>query len=220
MELGENLKNSEDSMPRTPSLQNREQYYHGQMAALANADLTAQAPALGLTVNAEGQVPVLFFGRDYLISNTAIVALDGAPAPLDHQSVMAHYLMSRGRGTLSGEFLPIGRLTGVASTTASPSDNLLAPLTANFSDRYDLFAQAARQVGGRAEGRSPSGGESWLFPALPLFPVRVVFFEADDEFPAEIKVLFDASITTFVSYECLELMELVLVEELLGAAGL
>ncbi|MDR2725871.1 MAG: DUF3786 domain-containing protein [Candidatus Adiutrix sp.] len=203
-------------MSRTPSLQNREQYHGGQMAALAEADLPAQAPALGLAVDSQGRVPVRFFGRDYLVSNAGISALDGAPVPLDHQSVLAHYLMSRGRGTLSGEFLPIGRLTGVVSTGASPSDNLIVPLTENFGGRYDLFAGAARRIGGRAEGRSPSGGESWLFPDLPFFPVRVVFFEADDEFPAEVKVLFDSSITTFVSYECLELMELVLVEELLG----
>jgi len=203
-------------MSRTPSLQNREQYHQSQMAALAQADLPAQAPALGLTVDTSGRVPVRFFGRDYLVSNTGIEASDGAPAPLDHQSVLAHYLMSRGRGTLSGEFLPIGRLTGVVSTGASPSDNLIFPLAENFGGCYGLFAWAARRIGGKAEGRAPSGGEAWLFHDLPFFPVRIVFFESDDEFPAEVKVLFDSSITTFVAYECLELMELVLVEELLG----
>jgi hypothetical protein len=186
------------------------------MAALAGANLAAQALALGLTVDAQGRVQVRFFNRDYLVSNTGLEALDGAPVPLDHQSVMAHYLMSRGRGTLTGEYLPIGRLTGVPSTGASPSDSLLIPLGAHFGDRYDLFVQAAKRVGGQAEGRAPSGGEAWLFPGLPFLPVRVVFFEADDEFPAEIKVLFDSSAANFVAYECLELMELVLVEELLG----
>ena len=207
-------------MSRASDLQNREQYYHSQMAALAEADLPSQAPALGLDIDDRGRVPIRFFNRDYLVSNTAVEALDGAPVPLDHQSILAHYLMSRGRGGLSGEFLPIGRLTGVVSTGASPSDSLIVPLAANFADRYDLFARAARQIGGQAEGRAPSGGEAWLFPVLPLFPVRIVFFEADDEFPAEIKVLFDSSAPSFVAYECLELMELVLVEELLGAAGL
>jgi len=190
------------------------------MEALAGADLSLQAPALGLSADDQGRVPVRFFNRDYLVSNTGVQALGGAPAPLDHQSVLAHYLMSQGRKTLTGEFLPIGRLTGVASTGASPSDSLIVPLAANFGDNYGLFARAAERIGGRAEGRAPSGGESWLFPALPFFPVRVVFFEADDEFPAEIKVLFDSSAPAFVAYECLELMELVLVEELMGAAGL
>ena len=207
-------------MSRASSLQNREQYHHSQMAALAGADLPGQAQALGLDIDDQGRVPVRFFDRDYLVSNTAVESLDGAPVPLDHQSILAHYLMSRGRGGLSGEFLPIGRLTGVVSTDASPSDSLIAPLTANFGDRYDLFVRAARQIGGQAGGRAPSGGEAWLFPILPFFPVRVIFFEADDEFPAEVKVLFDSSAPSFVAYECLELMELVLVEELLSAAGL
>ena len=207
-------------MSRAKTLQNREQYYRRRMDALAGADLTVQAPALGLAADAAGRVSVRFFNRDFLVTGQAIEPVDGRPVSLDHKSVLAHYLTSRGRGRPTGEYLPIGRLTGVVSTGGSPSDNLIAPLTEKFGGRYELFRQAALKIGGREEGRSPAGGESWLFPALPLLPVRVIFFEADEEFPAEVKVLFDASAVDFVAYEVLELMEMVLVEELLGAAGL
>ena len=205
-------------MSRAETPKNRELYYHNQMAALAWADLAAQAPPLGLTLTAEGQAAVRFFARDFLISPEAIEPVDGAPVSLDHKSVLAHYLLSRGRGELTGEFLPLGRLTGVVSSGLSPSDNLILPLTREFGDRYETFAQAARKVGGAAEGRAPSGGESWLFHFLPYLPVKIIFFEADEEFPAEVQVRFDSSAPNFVSYECLELMVMVLVEEIRGAA--
>lgn len=207
-------------MARTKSASNWEQYSLNQMALLAEIDVESQAPALGLTVDAQGRVPVRFFGRDYLVSRRAVEALDGGPVTPNHKSVLAHYLMSRGRGALTGENLPIGRLTGVISSGASPSDNLIQPLAEKFGDRYDIFRETAEKIGGRSEGTAPSGGESWLFHDLPLFPVRVIFFEADEEFPAEVKVLFDSSAPVFVSYEVMELMEMLLVGELLSTAGL
>lgn len=207
-------------MSRTQNLNNREFYYHNQMAALAQADLPAQAQALGGTVDEQGRVTVKFFGRDYLVTPGQVEVVGGGPTTMDHKSVIAHYLMSQGRGELKGEYVPLGRLTGLVNTGATPSGDLTAPLTERLGDKYEAFARAAGQIGGSYGGRAPSGGESWLFLPLPKLPLQIVFFEADDEFPAEIKVMFDASATAFVSYECLELLEIVLVVELLGAAGL
>ncbi len=199
---------------------NWEHYCLNQAAGLAETDLAAQAPALGLNVNVDGRVTVRLFGRDYLVGNQAVEAADGRPVAPLHQGLLAHYLRSRGRAGLTGQWLPIGRLTGMAVSGASPSGNLIRPLTDRFGDRYAAFAEAAQKVGGRHQGLSSSGGEAWLFHDLPFFPVQVVFFEADDEFPAEVQVLFDSSAPIFIAYECLELMEMALVGELLSAAGL
>ncbi len=208
-------------MSRSQNLNNREYYHRQQMAALAEADLDVQAPALGLTVEAEGRVPVKFFARDYVAARQGVTTADGGPAPMDHQSVIAHYLMSRGCGEPTGEYVPIGRLTGMVSAAgANPSGDLTRALTEKFGEAYEKFAETARQIGGQSEGRAPSGGEAWLFRPLPKLPIQVIFFEADDEFPAEVKVLFDSSATKFVSYECLEIMEIVLTAELWGTAGL
>ncbi len=207
-------------MARTKSASNWEQYSQKQVAALAEADLASQAPALGLTVDEQGRVPVAFFGRDYLVSNRDIEARDGQPVTWSHKGVLAHYLLSLGRGSLTGEYLPIGRLTGIVTSGSGPSDNLVKPLTEKFGADYQAFTEAARKIGGRSEGRSPSGGEQWLFTPLPYLPIQVIFFEADEEFEAEVKVLFDSSAPIFVAYEVLELVEMVLVAEMLLAAGL
>lgn len=206
-------------MARDSGLQNRGQYRDHQMKALISADLASQAPRLGLSLAEDGRIPIKFFGREYLASNSDIVAADGRPAGLDHQSAIAHYLLSSGRGEPTGDFVPLGRLTGIAATGGGPSDHLTEPLTREFGHRYDLFKSAALKIGGRHTGQAPSGAEAWLFRPLPKLPITVNFFDADDEFPAEVKVLFDTSAAKLVAYECLEILEIILVEELLGAAN-
>jgi hypothetical protein len=86
-------------------------------------------------------------------------------------------------------------------------------------DRYDLFSQAAPKVGGVHQGDSQAGAQAWNF-GLPRRPVRIEFFEADEEFGAEIKTLFDSSANQYVSYECLELLTMCVVVDLLLAAKL
>jgi hypothetical protein len=186
---------------------------------LSRQDVAAQAAALGLTLDPAGRAVADFLGRRYLISASGVESADGKPVTVDAQSVLAHYLSSQGRGELALEFVPIGRLTGINVTGGSPSENLSKPLGDLFGERYDLFAKVAPKVGGRALGLSPSGAQAWEF-GLPKVPVRVEFFEADEEFGAEIKVLFDRSANRFVSYECLELLTMCLVVDLLMAAGL
>jgi len=207
-------------MARTKSASNWEQYSQKQMEALAGIDLAGQAPALGLTADDQGRVPLTMFGRDYLVTAANITAIDGGAVPSGQKGLIAHYLMSGGRGALTGAYLPIGRLTGIVNTGQSPSDNLIKPLTEQFGDKYQTFAEAAGKIGGVHEGRSPSGGEQWLFRPLPFLPIQVIFFEADEEFEAEVKVLFDSSAPGFVAYEVLELAEMMLVAEMLTAAGL
>ena len=197
----------------------RLQYHATQMENLTKLDIAAQAKAMGLALDDSGQAVADFLGRRYLLSNSGISAENGQPATVDAKSVLAHYLASSGSGELNHEFVPIGRLTGINVATGSPSENLSKPLSDLFGDRYDLFAQAAPKVGGRALGLSSSGAQAWEF-GLPKVPVRIEFFEADDEFGAEIRVLFDSSANRFVSYECLELLTMCLVVDILLAAGL
>ncbi|MDR3135209.1 MAG: DUF3786 domain-containing protein [Deltaproteobacteria bacterium] len=206
-------------MSRAKTNQARMFYLKTQLENLAKIDIKAQAQAMGLAVDSQGRAQANFLGRQLLIDNTGVVSADGKPVPIDAQSVTAHYLASQGRAGLTGQYVPIGRLTGIGVTSGSPSESLTKPLSDKFGDRYDLFCQAAPKVGGVHQGLSQAGGQAWDF-GLPRLPVRVEFFEADEEFEAEIKLLFDSSANQIVSYECLELLTMCLVVDLLLAAGL
>ncbi len=50
---------------------------------------------------------------------------------------------------------------------------------------------------------SPERGRCWDFRLLPRIAARVVWHEADDEFPADVQVLFDRGALRFLEFECL-----------------
>jgi hypothetical protein len=205
-------------MGKAKTIQSRINYCQAQLAALKEANLAAQAEALGLAVDAQGKVPLAFLGQSLLVGNEGIEAVGGGKASVDAQSVVAHYLTSRGRGPLKGEFVPINRLTGITVSPSSPSANLAKPLEMIDGD-YPRFKEAAAKIGGVSQGEASSGAQAWLFGALPLLPARIDFFEKDEEFPFEIKVLFDASANVIAGYECLELYVMCLTVSLLMAGG-
>jgi hypothetical protein len=206
-------------MSKTKTNQSRLNYHSTQMENLAKLDLAAQAWTLGLKVDSRGQVLVDFLGHKLAVDHQGVHSLDERAVSLDMQSVVAHYLCSRGQGDLIGEFVPIGRLTGINVTMGSPSENLAKPLIDKIGPRYDLFSQAAKKIEGRHNGLTPAGGQAWDF-GLPKLIIRIEFFEEDEEFPAEIKLLFDLSANRFADYACLELFTMCLVVELLMTAGL
>jgi hypothetical protein len=206
-------------MSRAKTIKARQNYHQIQLENLATIDVPAQAKALGLSCDVDGRAVVDFLGRKLLVDRNGVVSADDRPAPLDAQSVVAHYLASQGRVELSGTFVPIGRLTGIGVTASSPSENLVKPLADKIGPRYDVFAEAAPKIGGRRLGLSQAGAQAWEF-GLPRLPVRIEFFEADEEFDAEIKLLFDSTANQYVSYECLELLTMCVVVDLLMAADL
>jgi hypothetical protein len=209
-------------MGRAKTNQAREHYCLKQLDTLSRADVKAQAGPMGLALDASGEkAAARFLGGDYLIGNSGVTFADGSEAPFDAVSVLAHYLCSKGRGEVSPEFVPIGRLTGIASGTgASPSEQLFKPLADRFGADYAKFRDAALAMGATHTGLSQAGAQSFLFDSLPKLPVRAEFFEADDEFDAEIKIVFSSNATTFVMYEVLEITIICLVTGLLKAAGL
>ncbi|MDR2141345.1 MAG: DUF3786 domain-containing protein [Deltaproteobacteria bacterium] len=205
-------------MSRAKTIQSRLNYCQTQLTALKEADLPAQATALGLALNERGQVLVTFLGQDLLVTNEGVEAAQEGQVSVDVKSVVAHYLTSRGRGPLKGEYVPINRLTGISVSPSSPSSNLAKPLEMIDGD-YARFQKAASQIGGQYQGAVSSGAQSWLFGGLPLLPVKIDFFEKDEEFPFELKILFDSSANIIASYECLELYIMCLTVGLLMAGG-
>ncbi|MDR2613658.1 MAG: DUF3786 domain-containing protein [Deltaproteobacteria bacterium] len=212
-------------MSRTKNSAARIAYCERQLENLARVDIRAQAEAMGLAADEAGKTArARFLGREYLISNEGVRdAEEGRNVPVDTQSVLAHYIASRGRGEASLEFVPIGRLTGLASGASagtSPSDQLFKPLADKFGPDYEAFRKAALALGAKHVGLSQAGAQSFVFDGLPKLPVRAEFFEADEEFGAEIKILFSSNATVFVMYEVLELTIMSLVVALLLEAGL
>ena len=183
---------------------------------LGTFDLSVNAAELGLQIGDDGSVMVNFFQRNYRVDNEGVWPMDGLPVGVNHLSLVAHYAMSAGRGEASGQFLPLKRLTGMVEGQGTyDRDAVNKPLLCQFNDLLQL-EEAVVRIGGAPAGRDPSGGLAFLFHAFPKVVLKLVYHEAEEEFPAEYRLLFDSAATNFVAFEALGFLAGVFVSELCG----
>ena len=139
-----------------------------------------------------GGIVVPLAGREFIVDlhSRTILNRDGSPASFLDAVVSLTYL-ARADGAppaqewVSEKMLPLGDAYFRGPHTI-PSSLLLARFGADEAG----FRQALARVGGTAVEYGDFGAE---VPALPRVPLRVGIWKADDEFPAEARVLFDAS---------------------------
>lgn len=98
----------------------------------------------------------------------------------------------------SGIWVPNMELDG-ASLRRRQADPLLTPFSAFFAGRAELLRSRCLALQG-----SPlaiKGDVAFLFHAVPQIPLRLIFWDEDEEFPAQTQVLVDSRVTDFLHYE-------------------
>jgi hypothetical protein len=74
------------------------------------------------------------------------------------------------------------------------------------------------RLGGVFNGKLKSGGYTWLLKVLPKILLQIVYYDADDEFPCEVQILFDNNASRFMEFECLAFLEGCLVRAMIMTA--
>lgn len=199
--------------------------YRNLLPRLAVCDLTEAATRLGYTNDPGGAVVVPFCGQIYTIDHEGVRMPGGRMAEVNNRielnlcSLLAYYILSPGAGAAAADFVPSRRVTGIKieghRMDPDPASELIG---VTFADRYEAFAEAARLIGGEQEPKTRDGARSWLFRALPKIHVRIVFHEADEEFPAEVQVLLTSNCLEFLGNECLSYLCNCFAEALVAAA--
>jgi hypothetical protein len=163
-------------------------------------------------------VRVTFLGRDYIITNDGVNPEDGLPVDVNNRSVLVYYITSTGTGDFTYDFALLNRLTGMIDGQNNLANGIMNdPLVREFGDNYDRFAAAITSLGGTEIPASGSGKHVWQLLALPKILSQIVFYEADDEFPADIQIMFDRISPRFLDFECLAFMTGAMIHELIKA---
>lgn len=98
---------------------------------------------------------------------------------------------------LSGEFVRVNDLDGITKT-AYLGGNLFDGSAKAFTHRADALKAACERLGG-IEGAV--GDVSYRIPLFDFFPVILQFWDADDEFDAVLKIMWDRRTLDFMRYE-------------------
>ncbi len=191
-------------MDGNKDLKGNEKIYFGLLQQLSKEDLEKRAAVKDLPVQSDGKILVKSFARRYLVCHEGVTAFDAGPVSFQQKLAVVSYLLSGGAGEPAFEFVPFGHLGGFnIGRDQHAIKSLKQPIIEKFSDNYDLFAKAALKIGGIQKESGTPGKHVWLFHAFPKLPINLTFYERDEEFPADVQVLFDNKALDFLGLKCL-----------------
>ena len=191
--------------------------YRTLLPRLAGHDVAQNGLRLGGRPAGDG-VSIQFLGRDYIITKDGVEPADGKPADVNSLSVLIYYVTSSGSGDFSYDFALLNRLTGMIDGQNSLANGIMnGPLIRELKDDYGRFERAMRGLGGTEIPVSGSGKHVWQLLPLPKILSQLVFYEADEEFPVDIQIMFDKSAPRFLDFECLAFMSGAMVHAIIRA---
>lgn len=185
------------------NISGEEKIYLELLHQLGAVNLKATAAEKALSLQENGEVLVRSFGRNYFIGQKDITVDDGGLLSLKQKLAVLSYFLSESTGAPANDYVPFGHLGGFNIGREKHAEkSIKQPLLKNFGDDYELFSRNALKIGGTQQEGS-SGKHLWLFYAFFNLPIQVIFYENDEEFPADIQVLFDSKALDYFGTKCL-----------------
>lgn len=98
----------------------------------------------------------------------------------------------------SGEWVHFRDVKSAGVFEGAFERQVLGPFAAYFAGRPEAFREAGERL-----GYAPLnyGDGAFQVPAFFCIPLRVIFWDGDEEFPAKVNILFDKNITSFIHPE-------------------
>jgi hypothetical protein len=148
-------------------------------------------------------VQLRYFNADYRVDlNTGKITLMVAPeTPLGFYTQMAIYHLfyfTKADAHIHHDWVPFRQVKGAAPFDPAFQKMIIQPLAAVFSGKAEALAHACIQLGGQ---KGNKGDVDYTVKAFSVMPLRLIFWDGDDEFPAQVNMLFDSSITDFTHEE-------------------
>jgi hypothetical protein len=193
-----------------------EKTYEAVAARLRTLEFPYAEKRLGFDLIDRYTMSIDFLGRKYTLSRDGVRPVDGKNANVNALSVLAYYALSPSSAEPLYEFALLNTFTG-GLVSGGDSDWMVAPLLRVCGD-HEKFRRIARDMGMVYEGRRVPGEHAWQYRLLPKIPVMIRYFEADDEFPCDIKIYYDKTVPEFLDFEPLAVLTSCLVSALAAAA--
>lgn len=201
------------------------QTYDWVVKLLKDCDFDGAARRRGFDRTADGALAIDFLGRRYRITRDGI----DPPVPADSQdeifefnvrSVLGYYALSEGNCEPEMDFYPLNYFSqGIFSGAGKDgSDWATEPLRKAIGGDYKRFCAAAERLGLVFEETRGEGKYIWSYRLLPKLPIKAAYYEGDDEFPSDIKILYDRTAPLFFKFEPLAALNSCFIHALADAA--
>ena len=189
---------------------NYDQIYFDVLPYLADCDFASAGRRLGFTEVSPERLTVTFCGRPFEVTKKAVRVLDGKHINNNFLSVLIYYTISPADCEPLYDFTLLANLSGGVFAgdrgAGSWEGWQQKPLVERFGSDFDAFHQAALRLGMRYDGETAPLEHSYAFHVLPKMPVKIKYYEADEEFPVHVKFFWDKTATQFLTFEPLAVL--------------
>ena len=186
-------------------------------------DYKERYEALGLPGYSEGVfLPIECFGRLYEIDRrdgTIRDVLQPERKPHFYTAMAIYHLFyfSKERPVNSGRFVPFREVKRCAPFDPAFKKLILRPFARAFEGKKELLIETGEKLGYKRIKYSDAGFEAKAFECMP---VQILFWDGDEEFPAQANILFDENIIDFTHEETVVVIGEAAVRSLVEGAGL
>jgi hypothetical protein len=185
--------------------------YNWVVGLLNNCDFSDSAKRLGLEQISASAVLINFFDRVYkiskdnieLIKQKTIWTVDSEGYEFDLKSVLGYYVLSEANLEPAHEYCALAQFSGgVFRENLGLNNNKFMDAFGN----YKKFEEAMNILGMEYEEGSRDGKYIWNYKILPKMPIKLIFYEGDDEFPSKMQILFDKTAIKIYKFEPLAVL--------------
>jgi hypothetical protein len=181
------------------------QWARERSAGMRLEDLPARIGGrLGRTADGQPALELPYFTETVLIRPDGIQKKDGTPLNRWEQVFIYNHLAQGGSALPAEDWRGLEQIPNTVSKIKSMQRHVEAPLVACFRGHVEALGRAARALGAKeVTGRVGSADAAFRFQPLPRIPLLLLFWEEApaDGLAAEVKLLFDATITEHLDIE-------------------
>ena len=173
-----------------------------QLAKLKDLEQQCQkSGAQYLLIDSQKVIIVEYLNQLYRITLPDIeisLANGGEEVPLKDKILILHYL-TQAKGTpASNKLIAYKELPEGANYSPTFSKRAIKPLVDYFGKELNLLVDAAAKLGGR---KTDYGDTAVTINAFSQVPITFVLWHGDDELPPEGNIIFDSTISDYLSTE-------------------
>ena len=206
-----------------------ERNYENSFSELINKDLEDIAGKVGAQMNSRSELLLGFFEKLVLIDSDRREIYDLThkhlsdkhkyesdfkkfePLDLFSSTIILHFLLTADGTPLSGEWILYRELPG-GLFYASTIPGVLQPLVKKYESSGGEFLGKLIEIGGEKNKNFKFSG---LIYPFKKFPVLFIIDEKDEEFDANIRVLFDSSASHYLKTDVIKILLVYIVNKLL-----
>lgn len=171
---------------------------------LARVDIEQQCHRSGAQYQAKDtqeSVIISYLNQQYLIALPDIeISLLGSDeeVPVRDKILILHYLNLAKGTAVTNELITFRDLSGGNIYYPTFTKRTMKPLADHFSKEPALLVKAGEKLGGH---KADFGDVAVVIDAFSRVPVTLVLWQGDDEFPAQLNMLFDSTISDYLDTE-------------------